>query len=92
MRGIGVFLPLHRAARPEQSFSDLAYDMVKLAVGCGILDIAYLLARPAIHCYLQQNGYDALSASLVADAVCIPAYTIAAMPIANAMGVAQKST
>lgn len=46
-------------------------------------EVAYILARPSLMCYLQKEGMDSVSAAVVADLITIPSHFLLTLPLAK---------
>jgi len=97
--GFAAFLPLHafdnydvyHEEGKKYKYKELAKDTVKLVLGLGILDAAYIVGRPILHYNLMKRGVNPEIASLYADAICIPSYWALSVPVAKLFGVIKKN-
>jgi len=65
----------------------LATDIAKLTFALGVLDGAYLAARPVLVYQFLKNGVDPVAASVYADSITFPIYWALAVPVAKSIGV-----
>ncbi|MCX6707582.1 MAG: hypothetical protein NT001_05585 [Candidatus Woesearchaeota archaeon] len=70
---------------------ELAKDCIKLVGGVSILDYLYLTGRAYLQYYFQKNGYSPVDSSLLADAICVPLFVAAAIPIGRLVGVIREN-
>lgn len=95
---LGVFFPLHAHDNPDlyreenNKFKWKTYlkDMTKMTLGFGVLDYLYLVGRPVAHYYLQKQGYDPATASLLSDAFCMSSYYALAIPVAKGLNIIRE--
>ena len=91
---IGSFLILHardntdlyREDTGRFRWRDYLRDMAKLNAGLVALDILYLAGRPVANYYIQKQGYEPSSASLLSDSLCLPLYYLLALPVGKLSG------
>lgn len=97
--GFTAFLPLHaidnydvyKKEDGKFKYKELAKDTGKLLLSFGVLEVAYMIGRPALHYTFMNKGIEAGTASLYSDLICNPAYWILAIPMAKITGVIRKS-
>lgn len=97
--GFAAFLPLHamdnydvyKGEDNKFKYKELAKDTGKLMLSFGVLEIAYMIGRPALHYNFMNKGIEPGTASLYSDLICSPAYWILAIPMAKITGVIKKS-
>lgn len=70
--------------------NELVKDCAKLVTGISILDYLYITGRAYLHYYFQKHGFPPVEASIMADAICVPVYILAAIPMGRVMGVIRE--